>query len=192
MPTVPDVLALCLTPRKKGNSELLLESFLKGIKEKGAGVEIIYPRDLNISACTECGSCDDSGECNIIDDMQDLYPLLIETKRIVVASPIFFYGVPSDGKALIDRCQTLWNRNKLFPDLKRPDGKGFFLGVGATKGANLFEGTILCIKYFLDAIGLPFKLESLTYRQVEKKGAINDHPTALKEAYQAGLNFPRE
>jgi hypothetical protein len=45
------------------------------------------------------------------------------------------------------------------------------------------------LKYFLEAIGLPKKVESLTYRKIEAKGAVKDHPTALKEAYTAGKTF---
>ncbi|MDY6851000.1 MAG: hypothetical protein SV487_02850, partial [Thermodesulfobacteriota bacterium] len=81
------------------------------------------------------------------------------------------------------------NRNRLNPDLKRPDGRGFFIGVGATKGQNLFEGLTLTVKYFLDALGLPLTLNTLTFRRIEGKGAIKDHPTALADAYEAGRDF---
>ena len=184
-----DILALYLSPRQNGNSDLLLDEFIRGAEDAGVEVRRVYARELNIRGCIECGSCDKTGVCVLDDDMTDLYPLLIETERIVIASSIFFYSFPAQGKALIDRTQALWNRVRLNPDLKRPDGKAFFLGVGATKGKNLYEGPLLTVKYFLDALGLPFKTESLTYRRVEAKGAIKEHPTALQEAYEAGRNF---
>jgi len=184
-----DILALTMSPRMHGNSDLLLESFLAGAEEAGARCRRIDARDLDVRDCTECGACDETGECILVDDMEALYPLLAEAPRVVVASPIFFYNVPAVGKAVIDRCQALWNRMHLHPELKRPDGAGFFLGVGATRGKNLFEGTLLTITYFLDAIGLPCRVESLTYRRVEGKGAIQEHPTALAEAREAGRAF---
>ncbi|MBW2062110.1 MAG: flavodoxin family protein [Deltaproteobacteria bacterium] len=187
----PDVLALAFSPRKAGNSDLLLDEFLRGAQAAGAGINRIAVRDLSVRGCLECGECDEAGECVIRDDMDDLYPLLIQTTRVVIASPIFFYGLPSNGKAVIDRTQALWNRVRLNPELKREDGQGLFLGVGATRGRNLFDGSLLTIKYFMDAIGLPAQAESLTYREVETKDAIKDHPTALSEACAAGKAFVR-
>ncbi|MBW2090745.1 MAG: flavodoxin family protein [Deltaproteobacteria bacterium] len=184
-----EVLALALSPREGGNSDLLLDEFLRGVKEAGAGIKRLAARELSVRGCLECGECDETGECIIRDDMDELYPLLISAKRIVIASPIFFYGLPSEGKAIIDRTQALWNRIRLNPELKRKDGLGFFIGVGATRGKNLFEGSSLTIKYFLDAIGLPMEFSSLTYRRVEAKAAIRDHPTALGDAFAAGKTF---
>lgn len=184
-----DILALAMSPRVKGNSDLLLESFLAGAEEAGACWHRVNARDLDVRDCSECGACDLAGECILLDDMNALYPLLAAARRVVVASPIFFYGIPAVGKAVIDRCQALWNLMRLHPELRRPEGAGFFLGVGATRGKNLFEGTLLTVTYFLDAIGLPRQMESLTYRRVEGKGAIREHPTALAEARAAGRVF---
>jgi multimeric flavodoxin WrbA len=184
-----DVTALYFSPRQGGNADLLMDAFLRGVEESGAKADRIYVRDLKFEGCIECAGCDEDGVCVLQDDLDDLYPLLIESRRLVVASPIFFYGVPSQGKALIDRSQALWNRVRLFPNLARKDGRGFFLGVGATKGKNLFDGTLLCIKYFMDALGLPMDIGTLTYRRVEAKGAIRDHENALAEAFEAGQAF---
>lgn len=184
-----NITALYCSPREGGNSDLLTDEFLRGAEEAGAVVKRIYARKLDVSGCLECGGCDETGECIIRDDMDDVYPLLMEADRVVMGTSIFFYGLPAQGKAVVDRCQALWNRNRLEPDLKRPQGKGFFLGLGATKGQNLFEGTLLCFKYWLDALGMPMDYDSLTYRRIEAPGAIKDHPTALSEAFQAGQAF---
>lgn len=192
MSSAVEILALALSPRKSGNSDLMLDAFIQGAEETGARVTRLAARSLKVKGCLECGECDEAGVCIIRDDMDDLYPLLIETRRIVLASPIFFYGVPSGGKAIVDRTQALWNRVRLYPRLRRPEGRGFFLGVGATKGRDLFEGTLLMFKYFLEAIGLPKKnVESLTYRKIEAKAAVMEHPTALREAYMAGKAFAK-
>ncbi|MBU2552524.1 MAG: flavodoxin family protein [Proteobacteria bacterium] len=183
------VLGIYMSPRAEGNSDLLLDAFLAGAREAGAVVETIYIRDHDIQACAECAGCDETGECVLTDDMDDLYPLMMRADRVVVAAPIFFYGLPSGGKALVDRCQALWNRVRLDPDQRRSNGRGFFLGVGATKGKDLFEGSLLTVKYFMDAIGLPAQTDELTFRQVEAKGDIKNHPDALKQAHQAGTAF---
>jgi multimeric flavodoxin WrbA len=183
------LLALGFSPRKNGNSDLLLKAFIDGAKEAGAEVETVYPRRIKIHACLECGGCNEAGVCVLQDGMEALYPSLIEAERVVVATPVFFFGVPSQAKALVDRCQALWSRTRLFPELKRPSGRGFFIGVGGSKGKNVFTGTDLCVQYFFDAIGLPKGMGQLVYSRVEAKGSIREHPTALAEAREAGRLF---
>jgi len=126
------------------------------------------------------------------DDMQGVYESLVRSDRIVMASPIYFYNVPAQAKAVIDRTQALWTRKYL---RKESGGgaagrqrKGFFLGVGATRGKRLFEGTLQTIRYFFDAVDVEHA-GSLVYGEVDEKGAIRRHPTAMKECYEAGLKF---
>jgi protein-tyrosine-phosphatase len=115
--------------------------------------------------------------------MQEVYPLLWKADVIVVATPIFFYNVPAQLKALIDRCQTLWSRKYIhkISDPGHQWRKGFVLSVGATKGKNLFEGLTLTMKYFFDAVGACYS-GSLTFRSIDHPGEITKHPTALKDA----------
>ena len=62
---------------------------------------------------------------------------------------------------------------------------GAFIGVGATKGKNLFEGAILTMKYFYDAIDIEYA-DNLLIRRVDQKGEIKEHPDALRDAYELG------
>ena len=137
----------------------------------------------NISPCLECGVCEQKGFCPIDDDMQKVYPLLRQADIIVMATPIFFYGVTAQLKALIDRSQALWSRRYVLglTDPGRKWRKGFSLSVGATKGKNLFEGVNLTAKYFFDAVGASFD-GSLAFKQIEGPGDIAKHPTALEDA----------
>jgi hypothetical protein len=66
-----------------------------------------------------------------------------------------------------------------------PLKKGAFIAVGATKGAKLFDGPKLTVKYFFQAINAEYK-EELLVRGVDKKGEIKDHPTALADAHELG------
>ncbi|MFP4641582.1 MAG: flavodoxin family protein [Dehalococcoidia bacterium] len=180
------VLGIMGSPRKKGNTDLLLDEALKGASSMGAEVEKIVPDKLNIEPCREYYGCLRDGNCVIQDDMDEIYPKLLEYNVIIVASPMFFYGVTAQVKALIDRCQALWARKHVlkqdFPDGTR---KGVFIGVGATKGKNLFEGSILTMKYFFNAIGVKYADELLVW-SVDKKGEIREHPSALPDAVELG------
>ncbi|ETR74595.1 MAG: Low molecular weight phosphotyrosine protein phosphatase [Candidatus Magnetoglobus multicellularis str. Araruama] len=86
---------------------------------------------------------------------------------------------------MIDRTQTFWARKYRLnmEDPRRKIRKGFLLAVGATKGKNLFNGTMATAKYFFDAIGAS-GIGELTYRKIEDRGDIEAHPTAISEAQQ--------
>jgi multimeric flavodoxin WrbA len=183
------VLGLFGSPRRGGNTDLLLEEALKGAGAEGAEVERLYLSDLNIMPCRECLQCFNNGHCIILDDMQKIYPKLLAADIIILASPIFFYGVTAWAKALIDRCQTLWSRKYILKDeslgREAKRRKGFLISVGGTKGQKVFEGAILTAKYFFDVLNAEYVGE-LVFRQVDAKGEILKHPEALQQAFEAG------
>ncbi len=174
------VLGLQGSPRKNGNTAIMLSEFLRKAEELGAETMALFVPDLKITPCKECGTCETKGYCPIEDKMQDVYPLLWKADLVIMATPIFFYGPTAQLKALIDRSQALWARKYVFKldDPGRPWRKGVLLAVGATKGKNLFEGTALTAKYFFDALGASYE-GGLTYARVEAPGQIKEHPTAL-------------
>jgi len=177
------VLGLQGSPRVKGNTSILLSTFLTEAERLGAQTEYLDVAKRNISPCLECGVCEQEDFCPIDDDMQDVYPLLRQADLIVMATPMFFYGCTAQLKALIDRSQALWARRYVFglTDPGREWRRGFLLAVGATKGKNLFEGVNLTAKYFFDAVGASFD-GSLGFKQIEGPGDITKHPTALEDA----------
>jgi len=126
--------------------------------------------------------------------MKPLYGKLVEADILAVASPIFFYAVSAHLKAMIDRCQALWAKKYL---LNRPIApgrtgrKGIFLAAGGSKGAKNFDGALLTMKYFFDALDRTFD-RSLLYRGVDAKGEILRHPTAMAEAYALGKKMVEE
>lgn len=180
------VLAIMGSPRIRGNTDVLLDEFLKGAQSEGAETEKIIVDKLNISPCKEYNACLRDGNCVIRDDMDDIYPKLLHADVVVVASPMFFYGVTSQLKALIDRCQALWARKYVLKQEPADSGrKGAFIAVGATRGKKLFDGSILTVKYFFQAIGVEY-VDELLIRGVDRKGEIKDHPTALTDAFDLG------
>jgi multimeric flavodoxin WrbA len=176
------------SPRKEGNTSLLLRELLKGASEKGAKTTEIFISDLHIRPCIADYSCAKTGECILKDDMQAIYKQLIEHDHIVVAAPIFFYNVNAQTKALIDRSQMFWARKYM---LKQPIAtdevkrRGIFISVGATKGSKLFEGTLLTMKYYFDTLDAQF-FKSLLYKNIDDQGDILNYPDAMKESYSLG------
>jgi multimeric flavodoxin WrbA len=181
------VLGLQGSPRKKGNTNFLLSTFMDAAEKSGAQTITIDVTKKNIIPCKEYTVCEKKGYCPIDDDVRDeIYPLLRQAEVVVVASPIFFYNMSAQLKAVIDRCQTFWAR-KYRLKLKDPAAgmrRGFLLSVGATRGKNLFEGLQLTTQYFFDAIWAKFE-GSLTYRGIEGPRDMAAYPTVLEDVDNA-------
>lgn len=98
------VLAICASPRKGGNSDVLCDQFLKGAAENGNEVKKINLAGMNISPCTACYGCTKSHWCVKNDDMEQIQQELICADVIVLATPVYFYSMDAQMKIMIDRC----------------------------------------------------------------------------------------
>ncbi len=181
------VLGIMGSPRRQSNTEILLDKALEGASKAGAEVEKVLVSKLKISPCLEVYACLKDGNCAIKDDMQLLYKKLLEADHIIFTSPIFFYGVTSQAKAVVDRCQALWVGRHVLDMGKenKRERRGVFISVGATRGTKLFDGAVLTVKYFFDAIGVTY-FGDLLVRGIDNKGQIREHPSALEDAFRLG------
>ena len=179
-------LAIWGSPRRGGNTEILLNAFIDGATQAGAQVERIALRDLKISPCQEIYHCFKDGTCPIKDDMLPLYDKLLEADVVVLATPIFFYSVTAQAKAFIDRTQALWARRyRANMDFPGPERQGILLATAATHGKLLFVGARLVTRYFFDAINVSYAAE-ICVRGVDDKGDILQHPDVLSAATDLG------
>ncbi len=183
------ILAIYGSPRRHGNTTLLLNHAVQGAMDAGAQIEKIVLRDLKMSPCLEIYGCKATGRCVIQDDFQKIYDQLLDCQGLMLASPIFFYTVSAHTKILMDRCQSLWVKkywiDKIPYGQRQTQRKGLFISVGATKGKRLFEGTLLTLKYFFDVLDMEL-WKTLLYRGFDFEGEALTHPECLKEAYEAG------
>jgi arsenate reductase len=176
------------SPNYQGSTAYLLKQFMAELAARGVGTHTIDVAKKNIQPCKGCGYCEKKGVCVIQDDdmANEIYQLLREADIIVVASPVFFYSVPSQLKALIDRTQAFWSRKyrlRLSDPLKRAR-KGFLLALGGSQGKQLFTGVTLVAKYFFDAVNAEFA-GSLTYRNIETRQDIMRHTGLTKDIVHA-------
>ncbi|MDD5093481.1 MAG: flavodoxin family protein [Dehalococcoidia bacterium] len=183
------VLGIAGSPRRGGNTDLLLEQVLAGAKSADAEVETLSICELKIAPCLHCDGCLKEGKCIIDDDMQKVYPKLRECDRLVIASPMFFMGLTAQTKAMIDRCQALWALKQV---LKQPvalnsggERWGLFVSAGGTGFSTLFQSAMPTLKAWFAVLDIKSAGE-LTFARVDEKGAIRNHPTALKDAFEAG------
>ena len=180
------ILGILGSPRSKGNSDILLDRALKGAAEVGAEAQKLILNDLKSRACQGCNDCHEDGCCVQRDDLIAVYELLEKADAVIIASPIYFSGLSSQTKMLIDRCQCLWIRNEKLGRYSSETRKrrGAFIAVGGDEKA-VFRHAVGEIRAFYCAIGLVYDGEILL-PGVESKGEVLSHPKALAEAERLG------
>ncbi len=175
------------SPRKGGNTELLLAEAEKAVKAAGHDLVRFDLNRMDIKPCQDCGGCEKTGECVIKDDMVQIYQAIRQADRIILASPVFFFALSAQTKAMIDRCQAFWCDKYL---LKRPlpsgpfGRKGLLLLVGGMKkdiGIQCSEATA---RAFFRTVSVP-QDETLGFLEIDEKGAILKHEAALGDTYRA-------
>ena len=107
------VLGIVCSPRKEGNTEILVREALQAAKEAGAETELVLVADKNIGPCDGCLVCSESGECIVDDDMQELYEQLLAADGLIFGTPVYFINVTAQAKAIIDRSFAFLRTGKL-------------------------------------------------------------------------------
>ena len=175
-----NILILSGSPRKGGNTELLAEAFAKGASAQHH-VEIVSVRDYNVNPCLGCNACFKSnGVCAQKDDMTILYEKMSQADMLVIASPVYFYSISAQLKAVIDRFH---NPIRDTFHIKRMA----LLLVGAATLPELFDAILteynLCLKFFsIEDAG------KVLVRGVKDKGDIMG-TSFLEDAYQLGTSI---
>jgi multimeric flavodoxin WrbA len=175
------------SPRKGGNIETLLGEALKAIEDSGHEVVRFDLNEMHIRPCQDCGGCEGTGECVQKDDMAMVRDAIRRSERFILASPIFFFSLSAQTKAMIDRCQAFWCEKYL---LKRPipEGankrKGLLLLVGGMKKEIGIECGGATAKAFFRTISVQ-EHETVGFLGIDQKGAICRHETALDDVRSA-------
>ena len=171
------VLILSGSPRKNGNSDILCDEFMRGAAQVGHQVEKIRVAEKKIGYCRACYACRGTGVCAIKDDMADILQKMIDADVLVLASPVYFYSIDAQLKALIDRTVARWTEVK---------NKEFYYIVTAADGENeSAETTIACFRGYADCVN-GAKEKGIVYGMgVYEKGEIKN-TAKMTEAYEMG------
>lgn len=171
------------SPRKNGNSETLAKIVGDHLHNSGVAVEYIRLNKLSIKPCQGCDGCHKDGQCVIKDDMTDLYEKIDLADHLFLVSPVYFYSVSAQLKLAVDRCQARWSRKYILGQRLNKERRrtGHLISTGATKGARLFEGLLLCSRCLFDALDL-IEGDHLLVRGAEEKSWCRNHQDPLDEA----------
>lgn len=172
------VLILSGSPRKGGNSDLLCNEFLRGAAEGGNDVEKIRIAEKKIGYCRACYYCrDHGGECAIKDDMTEVLQKMIEADVIVLASPVYFYAIDAQLKAVIDRTVSRWT------EVKSKDF--YYIITAADSDREAMDTTLACFRGYAACVNGAKEKGVIYGTGVYEKGIINGSP-AMKQAYKMG------
>jgi len=183
------LLGIAGSPRRRGNTETMLDWALAAAEEAGAQVTKVRLRELEINGCIACDGCMDDGFCIVDDGMEQLYPLLRSTDSFLLAAPIFSMGMNAQAKAMVDRCQPFWAIKYVLRQPiaapGSPERRGAFLSCAGTSYDNVFDGAKQVARYFWHVLEAKPSGE-LLLPGVDKKGEVNDVADAKARAEEIG------
>ena len=175
------VLILSGSPRKGGNSDILCDQFAKGALENSNQVEKIRVSEKKIAPCTGCYFCRNSGgRCALNDDMGDILQKIIDCDVLVLSTPVYFYSMCAQLKAVIDRCVARWTEiaNK---DL-------YYIMTAAEEDEDTMDGTLACLHGFAMCIDGYEEKGTLYGKGVAERGDVVNRPELMQIAYEMGLS----
>lgn len=177
------VLILLGSPRKNGNSAALAERVGAGAQSAGAQVESLFINGMNIRPCQACWKCQipDSKGCVVKDDMQQVFPKLIEAHAWVIATPVHWFNMSTQTKLWMDRCFALarYGNN---PFKKK-------IGIAITYGDTdpFSSGAVNALRCFQDAFKYAgATITGVVYGSATKPGDILNNAEALAAAEELG------
>jgi multimeric flavodoxin WrbA len=176
------VLALVGSPRRGGNTDILVEEVLKGAQEGGADAEKIFLADLTIGGCQGCGACvrNEVDWCIQKDDMTDLYPRILAADVIVLGTPIYWWGPSAQLKAFFDRWYAL-NGDK------RTQLKGKQVALVCAMGDTDPATARHVIGMFQDSFSyLEMQFENQLVVSAHTQGEVSQNKEAMAEAWNLG------
>lgn len=175
------VLILEGSPRRNGNSAILSEEFARGAQEAGCSVEKVYIAGKKIAGCLGCNACyRNGGSCIQKDDMTEIREKMLAADVIVLASPIYFYSMTAQMKAVIDRTYAFY---------QQLEGKTFyFLITCAATDASYTETMLAALRGFTCCVpnakegGVALGIGAMEAGEIRQSAAMG-------KAYQLGRNI---
>ena len=186
------VLGIVCSPRRGGNTEILVQEALASARQNGAEeIELLTLAGKDIAPCDGCDICQETGKCVINDDMQVLYSKMLQADGIVFGSPVYFWGVTAQAKALIDRTYCLASGHRALLSKDRRSGEarqkglrhkaaGIIVVARRAGGTSAFTqlGDFIRIHRMVDAGG------AIAYG--DEKGGVRRDEQGLREARWTG------
>jgi multimeric flavodoxin WrbA len=170
------------SPRKGGNTDVLLQRILDGARAEGADTGMVHLGDVVISECDGCHACWQGKPCPRMDDMNDLYPKITDSDTLIFATPVYWYGPTALMKAFLDR----------FVYFNCPENREKIKGTRCVLAVVFEEDTGEAAGPLLDMFEKSFAYLEVNYTEtilvpgVTKRGEIAEKVDVMTRAFEMG------
>ena len=174
------VLIISGSPRKNGNSQILCEKFQEGAKASGHHVDLIRLAEKQIGFCRACDGCmRNNGTCVLHDDMSDVLTIFQKADVLVLATPIYFYGVTAQMKCFIDRTYPIW---------QNLGHKDVYYIISAGLGTDIIERSLGDLDGFVEHLDHSAVNDRVYAPNIMDAGLVKEYPQLLQQTYEMGKN----
>ncbi|MDD1729603.1 MAG: flavodoxin family protein [Methanospirillum sp.] len=189
------VIGVLGSPHRHGNTEILLDTFLKGATEAGGVAEKVILSKLSYSSCKGCNACHKTGDCIMQDEIHPVFERMLDADCLAVSSPIYTMGITTELKGFIDRAHYIWVRHfKLkthpLPPEKKVLHRGYFLSTAGMDREDVFATTFPMMQALFNIFGFSYCADILA-KDMDGSGGIYGRPDILEMAYQNGYEAVR-
>jgi multimeric flavodoxin WrbA len=184
--SAPRILCIAGSPRRRGNSDQLLDALIRGVTDAGGEPVRLVAADAGVRPCRGCNACSQTGECVQRDGMDAVYAEIDAADAIAISTPVFFATVPAVLKIVYDRCQPYWARRHVLhepaPAVRRPGallvvgggGDPFGTGCAITPSRSVANVLDVTLDPVFECVG------------PDRASDMAQHPDALARAEQIG------
>ena len=172
-----NILIISSSPRKNGNSQMLCEQFKKGAEEKGHTVTLIRLMEKKIGFCRACDGCmRNDGTCVLNDDMDEILKLFQKADVLVLATPVYFYGISAQMKTFIDRTYPIW---------QHLGKKEVYYIISAGLGEDILERSLGDLDGFVEHLE-EYRIAGRIYATDVMEAGLVKNLDVFEKAYQMG------
>lgn len=172
------ILIISSSPRRNGNSQLLCEQFQAGAQAAGHTVDLVRIMDKNIGFCRACDGCmRNGGTCVLHDDMAEILQLFQQADVLVLATPIYFYGISAQMKTWIDRTYPIW---------QHLGSKEVYYIISAGLGKEIIQRSLGDLDGFVEHLE-QYEIKGRIYADSVMDAGLVKTQSVMQEAYQMGL-----
>ncbi len=172
-----NILIISSSPRKNGNSQMLCEQFKKGAEEKGHTVTLIRLMEKKIGFCRACDGCmRNDGTCVLNDDMEEILKLFQKADVLVLATPVYFYGISAQMKTFIDRTYPIW---------QHLGKKEVYYIISAGLGEDILERSLGDLDGFVEHLE-EYRIAGRIYATDVMEAGLVKNLDVFEKAYQMG------
>lgn len=175
------------SPRKNGNTDILLQEVMKAAEELGAKTKIIHVNDLNMKGCQSCFACKKHGSCVQKDDMKPLYDDIAAADAVVFASPVYMWGMTAQTKLVIDRLFAYLSQD-LTSNMPKGKKAGFIFTQGQPDAAT-FSPYFKSVEGLMGFLGFSHVEKTFVAPGLHELGEVAGNKELMEAARALGRNL---